>query len=120
MSNKIKILYIDDEEINVQLFQILFSINYEVLTGYSGFDGIEILDKHPDTAVVISDLKMPAMNGIEFIKKAKEKYPDKKYYILTGFEITSEIQEALDSDLIHKYFRKPFNFQEIEMAIHKH
>jgi len=119
MSDKIKILYIDDEEINVQLFQIIFSKNYEVLTGYSGFEGIEILAEHIDTAVVISDLKMPVMNGLEFIKKAKEKYPNKKYYILSGFEITAEIKEALDSGLIHKYFGKPFNLQEIERAINK-
>lgn len=117
MSKKVKIIYIDDEEINVELFKINFSINFEVLTGFSGFDGLELLAQHPDTKVLISDMKMPQMNGIEFIKKAKEKYPDKKFYILTGFEVTSEIQEALETGLIHKYFRKPFNMQEIEVAI---
>lgn len=94
MSEKIKIIYVDDEEVNVMLFQINFSVNYEVYTGYSGYEGLNLLEDHPDTKVIISDMKMPEMNGVEFIKKAKEKYPEKKFYILTGFEITDEIQDA--------------------------
>ncbi len=119
MSEKIKIIYVDDEEVNVMLFKINFSIHFEVHTGFSGYEGLELLDKHPDTKVIISDMKMPEMNGIEFIKNAKKKYPEKKYYILTGFNITEEIQDALKSGLIQKYFRKPFNMQEIEKAINE-
>ncbi len=119
MSNKMKIIYVDDEEINVTLFNVNFSQNFTVLTGFSGFDGLELLEKHPDTKVVISDMKMPRMTGIDFIKKAKIKYPDKKFYILTGFEITDEIREALDSGLITKYFSKPFNIHEIDFEISK-
>lgn len=120
MSEKVKILYVDDEEVNVMLFKINFSVHFEVLTGYSGFEGLEMLEKHPDTKVILSDMKMPEMNGIEFIKQAKEKYPEKEFYVLTGFEITKEIQDALNSGLIQKYFRKPFNMQEIEKAINEH
>lgn len=119
MSNKVKIIYIDDEEVNVMLFEINFSVHFEVYTGSSGFQGLELLEKHPDVKVIISDMKMPEMNGIEFIKVAKEKYPEKKFFILTGFEITEEIQHALKSGLIQKYFRKPFDMQEIESAINE-
>lgn len=117
MSNEIKIIYIDDEEVNVLLFEMNFSVNYTVYSGLSGNDGLDLLDKNPDTNVVISDMKMPNMSGLEFIKKAKEKYPDKKFYILTGFEITEEIRDALETKLIDKYFKKPFNQIEIEKAI---
>ena len=120
MSNKEKIIYVDDEEVNVMLFEINFSVNFEVYTGYSGFQGLELLDKHPDVKIVISDMKMPGMSGIEFIKIAKEKYPEKRFYILTGFEITEEIQNALKSGLIQKYFRKPFKMKEIENAINEY
>ncbi len=57
------------------------------------------------------------MSGIEFVEKAREKFPNKKYYLLTGFEITPEINSALENGLILKYFRKPFNAKEIENAI---
>jgi len=62
-------------------------------------------------------IKVQAMNGFEFIKKAKEKFPDKKFFILTGFEITEEILNALETGLILRYFSKPFNLNEIDSAI---
>lgn len=117
MEEKTKIIYVDDEEINVTLFKINFPSNYTVLVGYSGFDGLKLLEDNPETKIIISDMKMPNMTGIEFIQKAKAKYPDKKFYILTGFEITDEIKNALDNGLIHQYFKKPFNLKEIEKAI---
>ncbi len=117
MDTKAKILYVDDEPINLTLFEINFSDKYTVCTALDGFKGLELLDSEKDIFLIISDMKMPGMNGIEFIKKAKEKYPSKKYYILTGFEITEEIQEALNTKLILKYFRKPFDINEISLVI---
>ncbi|MCU4174318.1 response regulator [Carboxylicivirga sp. N1Y90] len=117
MNNDIKIMYVDDEELNLQLFKLNFNRKYEVIIAESGSAALEILEKHSDILIIISDMKMPIMTGIEFIKKAKVKYPHVKYYILTGYDITDEIQQALESNLILKYFRKPFNFNEIDNAI---
>ena len=117
MEQKIKILYVDDEPINLQLFEINMEDKFNVLLAEDGNEGLEVLDANNDISIIISDMKMPGMNGIEFLEKVKEKYPDKKCFILTGFEITLEIKEALDSSLILKYFRKPFNMKEIEGTI---
>lgn len=115
--NRIQVLYVDDEPINLKLFKINFMKKFDVLTAATGMTGLEVLDKHPDTLIIISDMRMPEMNGIEFIKAAKARFPEKKYYILTGFDITQEIQNAIDSGLILKYFRKPFNIKDIEKSI---
>ncbi|MEE4197915.1 MAG: response regulator [Bacteroidales bacterium] len=118
MENKTTILYVDDEPMNLKLFEINFSKKFNVITALSGNEGLKVLaEKHHVVNVVISDMKMPGMNGIEFIKKAKSDYPDIKYFILTGFEITEEIAEALNNNLIQSYFQKPFNMQEIEESI---
>ena len=117
MNSKTKILYVDDESINLVLFEINFSKKYAVFTADSGAKGIELLAINPDITVIVSDMKMPSMNGIEFIKKAKEKYPDKEFFILTGFDITEEILDAINTGLILKYFKKPFNMKEMDMAI---
>lgn len=113
----IKVLYIDDEPINLQLFELNFGKEYTIKTGLDGVSGLKILEENPDTKLVISDMKMPGMNGLEFIGKAKEKYPDKKYYILTGFDITPEISSALESGLILEYFSKPFNVRELSKVM---
>lgn len=114
-----KILYVDDEAMNVQLFQIIFKTRYEVITGNSGAEGLALLDQHPDTQVVISDMRMPGMNGLDFIRAAREKFPEKQYYLLTGFEIGPEIQAAIESGLILQCFQKPFNLKQIEECINK-
>jgi two-component system, response regulator, stage 0 sporulation protein F len=112
-----KVLYVDDERLNLMLFRAHLEKKYNVLTADSGADGLVILKEHSGIRVVVSDMKMPQMNGIEFIKKALEIAPDTVFYILTGFEITPEIQQALDEGLIRKYFRKPFNIKEISAEI---
>jgi len=117
MENRIKILYVDDEEINLMLFKYNFSDKYEIITSDCGSGGLECLKKHPEIKVVISDMKMPNMTGLDFIAKAKEQYSDIRYYILTGFDINDEIISALKNKLILKYFRKPLNIKEIQEAI---
>jgi DNA-binding NtrC family response regulator len=113
MNDKPKLLYVDDEEINLELFKYNFEDRFEIFTDCCGKNGLECLELHPDIKIVISDMKMPNMNGLEFIKKAQELYTDKKFYILTGFDITTEITEALAQKLILGYFQKPFDVNQI-------
>jgi two-component system, response regulator, stage 0 sporulation protein F len=117
MNNKLKVMYIDDEEINMQLFQIIFSKKYQILIGKSGMEGLKLLQENPDTKVVISDMKMPGMNGIEFITEARKTFDKTNYFILTGYNLTEEIKNAIDKNIIKKYFIKPMNFEEIESEI---
>lgn len=119
MKAKPKLLYIDDEEINVQLFKINFMNRFEIFTSNNGFDGLTVLEDNPEIEFVISDMKMPKMNGIEFCRKAKEKFPNIKYYILTGYDINEELQYAIESNLILKCFRKPFKPNEIESTLNE-
>ena len=115
--DKVKILYVDDEILNLQLFEINLEEQYHILIADNALKGYEILSEHKDIRIVFSDMKMPQTNGIEFIKIAKEKYPNIKYYILTGYGINAEIREALDTGLILKYFSKPFDMVEIVKEI---
>lgn len=117
MKTGITILYVDDEPINLFLFSQIFEKKYSVFTAESGYAGLNLIEKNPNIDVVISDMKMPGMNGIEFIQKAKELYSNIHYYILTSYDITPEIDNALKSGLIDKYFQKPLNLQEIESTI---
>lgn len=110
---KPKILYVDDEPLNLMLFRANLSKKYEVFTAESGVAGLQILKNNSDICCVISDMRMPNMSGIEFIKASAKILPNISYFILSGFDISDEIQDALDSMLIKKYFQKPFNLKEI-------
>ncbi|PKP39014.1 MAG: response regulator [Bacteroidetes bacterium HGW-Bacteroidetes-15] len=118
MSSQISLLYVDDEPINLTLFTLNFKSKFNVITASDGFEALKKLNQYPQLSVVISDLKMPGMNGIEFIRKAKETYPDLSYYILTGFDLTEEIVNAINEGLFLKCFAKPFNIREIESSIY--
>lgn len=117
MNEKITILYVDDEPINLMIFSINFKNKFNVITALSGEEGLEKLAEESSISVVISDMKMPRMNGIEFIRTAKADFPNVIFFILTGYDITSEIAHALNEKLINHYFSKPFNVNEIEKAI---
>lgn len=107
------ILYVDDEPINLKLFELNLRRHFIVHTANNAAEGIEMLNKNPDICVVVSDMRMPGMNGIDFIKKSRETRPDIKYFILTGYAITGEIMEALEGNIISEYFSKPFKAKEV-------
>jgi len=117
MNDKTTLLYIDDEPINLMLFTAILKDNCDIVTGLSGFDGLEKLDKHPDIKFVFSDMKMPGMDGIEFVKQARQKFPDITYFLVTGYDINEEINKAIENKLIAKYFNKPFDIKEIRKTI---
>jgi YesN/AraC family two-component response regulator len=99
------------------LFEANLEKKFHIITAENGIKGLELISVNNDIKVVVSDMKMPVMSGIEFIQRARNNFPEINYYILTGFEITDEIQQALDNGLIRKYFRKPFNMNEISSEI---
>lgn len=115
--DKPKILYVDDEPVNLMLFEVILEKKYKVITANNGNEGLDIMSKDDEIKVVMSDMKMPVMNGLEFITKAKKILPEIHYYILTGFDITEEIKEAIGKGDVRKYFRKPINMNEISVEI---
>lgn len=117
MSKDVCVLYVDDEPMNLKIFELSFKNKFKVYTAISGYEAIEILKKNSNICVVVSDMRMPKMDGIEFITIAKKEFPEIEYFILTGYDISEQISDALNSNLINKYFRKPFNFNEIYSSI---
>ncbi len=117
MNQNVTILCVDDEPINLRLFELNFKKKYRIITALSGMEGLIKLEEDAGIIVVVSDMRMPGMNGIEFIKEARLKHTHVIYFILTGFDITPEINDALQENIIHKYFSKPLNIKLMEKAI---
>lgn len=110
--NKNKVLYVDDEYVNLQLFKFNFQKDFHLYLASSGKEALSILEKE-DIKVVISDLKMPEMNGIELIKHIKTGFPNKNCIMLSAYYISEAIDMGLDESLISKYFVKPWNKAEL-------
>ncbi|HEX2976256.1 MAG TPA: response regulator [Bacteroidales bacterium] len=117
MTDKPLILYVDDEFINLKLFEVKFGSSYNIITAAEGDKGLELISSFPGVRIVISDMKMPGMNGIEFITRARERVPKADFFLITGYELNDEISCACKSGLIRKFFCKPINFNEISFEI---
>jgi YesN/AraC family two-component response regulator len=112
-----KILYVDDEAINLDLLRLTFLNELEIITAESALEGLEILQQESDIHVVISDLKMPGMSGLDFIKEIKRNYPDKVCMLLTGFMESEVMMEGFNKELLFRYMMKPFNKEELMGSI---
>jgi two-component system response regulator HupR/HoxA len=112
-----KILYVDDEVINLELLQLTFMNEFTVVTAESARQGLELLALNPDIHVILSDLKMPDMNGLDFIKEVKRIYPDKVCMLLTGFMESEIMLEGFNQELIFRYLMKPWNKEELGRTI---
>ena len=112
------ILYVDDEEANLTSLKSLFRRKFNIVTANSGQQGLEILAAQP-IHLIIADQRMPAMTGIEFLKKVKQKWPEIKYILLTGFYDNEVLKEAVNDVGIFWYMNKPFNNDKLEHIIYK-
>lgn len=110
------VLYVDDEQINLDLFEISFMKYFKVHKSISGKQGLEILNNNP-VDVVVSDLKMPEMDGIEFIRKVKEFDQNINCILLTGYYEENIINNPDMESLIYKYVMKPFKMDELKSLI---
>jgi YesN/AraC family two-component response regulator len=109
------VLYVDNESINISLFEALFKSNFNVITAISAFNGLKILERnHVD--LVITDFKMPVMNGIDFIREIKKNHPEMKCIIISGFH-ESQVINIAEKELVHKFIMKPWQKDTILEAI---
>ncbi len=103
-----KILIVDDEELIVRLLSMsLRSDGYQTVSAFSGEQGLEVFkSESPD--IVVTDIKMPGMDGLELLKKIKEIDPEKEVIIVTGHGDIDSTITALQygaSDFINKPVR---------------
>jgi two-component system, response regulator, stage 0 sporulation protein F len=119
MEKLIKILYVDDEPINLELFKITYEDVFEVLLAESGSKGLELIEKEDDIKFVVSDMKMPVMNGMEFIRKLKQIKSELPCVILSGYQKDNEIVQAIMDRVLVDYVMKPFDNIQLQFLINK-
>jgi DNA-binding NtrC family response regulator len=113
-----KILVIDDEEEYREVLENIFNLNgYEVDTAESGETGLKMLEKYSYN-LVVTDLIMTGMNGLEFLNKSKELYPEIEVLIVTGYGTVENAVEAMRKGAFG-YFVKSHDPEELIMEIKK-
>ena len=114
------ILVVDDDEDILELIERhLSNRGYEILTAYDGEQALSLLDKIKFD-LIITDLKMPKIDGMEVLRRAKEKDPNIEVVILTGHGTMDSVIEALRDGGAFDYLNKPLhNIKQLSFVTKK-
>ncbi len=112
------VLFVDDEQnILKSIRRELFSAEFELLLANGGKEGLRYLADDPDIAIVVSDLRMPEMDGFEFLREVKSQYPDTERIILSGFVDEETILKSITKGIATTYITKPWEDGLLEDTI---
>lgn len=114
---KLKLMVVDDEPDNLDLLFRTFRRDFQVFKADSALKALQLLEEEGEMAVIISDQRMPEMNGTEFLGKTVERFPDTIRILLTGYTDVEDLVEAINSGQVFKYITKPWNPEELKSVI---
>jgi response regulator RpfG family c-di-GMP phosphodiesterase len=111
------ILCVDDEPNILSSLRRLFRARgYQILVAQSGQEGLEIL-KNEAVDLVISDMRMPEMDGTQFLELVRQQHPDCIRILLTGYSEVHSIIAAINRGEIHRYISKPWDENDILLVV---
>ncbi len=113
-----KILFVDDEENILSAFRRQLRKEFNLETANHGPRGLEVLSAEGPFAVVISDFRMPGMDGVQFLKRVKEISPDTVRIMLTGYADVNTMIEAVNDGNIFRFLTKPCPTEALVKAIY--
>ena len=104
-----RLLLVDDEpNIVASLRRLLRTEQYQIYTANSGQQGLDVLAQHP-VDVIVSDQRMPGMLGADFLRIAKQLYPDTIRIMLSGYTELQSVTDAVNEGAIYKFLTKPWD-----------
>jgi len=117
VDKEIRLLVLDDEEnILLSLKRLFISESFGVFTTTDYQEALKVLDKE-EIKVVISDQRMPYIQGVEFLEQVKAKQPDIIRILLTGYTDIQAAQDAINVGEVYRFINKPWNGEELKGAI---
>ena len=116
-SEKIKILYIDDEVNNLNGFKAAFRMDYNILLAENTVIALELLEKNADIRVIVSDQRMPNQTGVQFFQSILTTFPKPIRILLTGYTDIEAVIDSINMGHIFRYIRKPWNEMDVVSAL---
>ena len=112
-----KILCVDDEPHILEAFKRVFRKEFQIYVADGGEEAIEILEREGDFAVIVSDMRMPGMSGVQFLNRAKEIAPDTVRIMLTGDAEQQTATSAVNEGEIFRFLTKPCSPEAFGKAV---
>ncbi len=112
-----RLLFVDDDATLLKAIERNLCFDYELRTAESGQLGLDTISSQDAFTVVITDMKMPQMNGIQFIEKARQISPDSIYIMLTGNQDVDTAIGAINDGSVFRFLNKPCPISDIKSAV---
>jgi len=112
-----KILFVDDEIPVLDGYKRILHREFDVDTAGSGDEGLALIRDQGPYAVVVSDMRMPAMNGAQFLAQVRQEAPDSVRMLLTGYTDLDAAMEAVNEGNIFRFLTKPCEKEVLTKAI---
>jgi CheY-like chemotaxis protein len=105
-----KLMIVDDDpEVRMIVAEFLEDFGYTVIQADGGAKALDMLARTPDLRMIISDVRMPDMSGIELADIAMRRRHDLKIILISGYFVSQQVD--------HRFLRKPFRMKELELAV---
>lgn len=112
------LLFVDDEQNILSALNRLFrKSGHRILTATSGARGLEILEQEP-VDLVVSDMRMPEMDGAAFLEQVYRRWPDVTRLLLTGYSDIESTIAAVNKGQIYRYLQKPWEEYDLQLTVH--
>ncbi len=111
-----KILFVDDEERILKAMRALFRLHYDVVTTTSAAEALAMLGQERFT-LIVCDQRMPEMQGIDVLRRAREIAPTTVRILLTGFSDLAAIVGSVNEGEVYRYVSKPWENEELEETL---
>ncbi len=116
MDKKTRILVVDDEPKICHLIEELFKLEgYQIDVSFSGIEALQMMKRY-NYEMLLTDLKMPGIDGLELIQKAKELNPEIRTIMVTGYTTVETAVQSLRHG-VDDYITKPFNILELKKVV---
>ena len=112
------VFYFDDEAMLLDIFQQMFSDDYEVYTASTLSEARRVLAERP-IEIVISDQDMPEISGTEFLCEVAAQYPTSYRVMLTGYMSVGEALPEIGSGIIHLFIAKPWEEENMRRLLER-
>lgn len=112
------VLYVDDEQDNLRIFELTFRRDFTVLTASSAKEGLQILAENP-IAVVLSDQKMPGIEGVEFLRRVRELDSRALRILVTAYGDAKILGDAINDGNIYRYVAKPWEPDDMRLTVQR-
>lgn len=115
---KATILIVDDEEMVLTALRSFFELEtpYRIVTCDSPVDALDLIEKE-QVDVIIADFMMPAMDGIEFLLKARDRRPHATRILLTGYADVQNAIRAINEVGLYQYLEKPWDNERLKLVV---